>query len=878
MRPDISAPTLTLLESGDFDVHWKLEVANGSGTLVDLSDRIEAISGNLPSPDQPIGTLEVEFLREPNEDGSDSLAFLLGASTLNRLDDATTYSPQLQVGRDVVASAALTARGGARPGSGFYEVFRGKIRRTGSPEQFGNARIACVDQSGALQRTKTETERTYAAGTPIATAIQTVLNDNGFSSITINVPVATPAVLSSNLKVSAQKTVWEVIWSLAQSIGWVVWWRYQADGAADLTLFEPDRDKVTSDFTFALIRAVSELDIDEEAIGNVLIGQYYDSDEALQTTTPVTDATSISKYGGIRRSFWISEEVDSPIRSEADMTALLTQALSDLSEPDALVTVTVPCFLFGEVSVDLYTLPSNDILWDSAQVLAPFAISFSHRIGQDHESVVPLRGKPTAGAKVWKGRGGDSRIPSQEPETVYGFTDFIRTYTATDVTSTLTVGSKVSEVWVFEGTYAVAAVPADPYAAITADLSSATILTVGVDALTHVTPIPAYGSVTFVQFEARQSDLQFGPGSSNIISFEVQPNQVGTEAIVDTAIIESKLADAAVTRNKILDAAVNDLKLASAAVTAAKVAVGAIETDKIAALAVTAAKIGTGAVETAKLANLAVTEAILAASAVTTTKIADDAVSTPKLIAGSVTTGKIAAGAVTANEIAANTITAGQIAAGTITSTQIAANTITAGNIAASTITASQIAANTILAANIAAATISGDRIASFTIVADNLTSNSITADKISSNAVTSDKILAGSVTAAKIAAGTITANEIAAGTITVDRLNVTNVSALNGSYTGALSAATGTFAGSLSAATGTFSGNITASDCEVSGTFQFGSLSGKAMRIRADPTNYGSAGTAALYIEYKNLGGSWVTLYTFSASGDATASSGSWL
>ena len=79
MRSDLSSGTLALLGAGHYEVHWLLTVENGSGTAVDLSDRIEAISGNLPSPDQPIAGIEVEFLREPNEDGSDSLAFLLGA-------------------------------------------------------------------------------------------------------------------------------------------------------------------------------------------------------------------------------------------------------------------------------------------------------------------------------------------------------------------------------------------------------------------------------------------------------------------------------------------------------------------------------------------------------------------------------------------------------------------------------------------------------------------------------------------------------------------------------------------------------------------------------------------------------------------------------
>jgi hypothetical protein len=113
---------------------------------------------------------------------------------------------------------------------------------------------------------------------------------------------------------------------------------------------------------------------------------------------------------------------------------------------------------------------------------------------------------------------------------------------------------------------------------------------------------------------------------------------IDTEQLVDTAVIESKLADLAVTTQKLRD----------------------------------------NAVINGKLDDLSVSE----------TKIQDDSISTPKLVAE----------AVTAAEIEADTITAAQIAAGTITALELEADTITAGEIAAGTITALEIAADTLTA------------------------------------------------------------------------------------------------------------------------------------------------------------------------------------
>lgn len=68
-----------------------------------------------------------------------------------------------------------------------------------------------------------------------------------------------------------------------------------------------------------------------------------------------------------------------------------------------------------------------------------------------------------------------------------------------------------------------------------------------------------------------------------------------------------------------------------------------------------------------------------------------------------------------------------------------------------------------------------------------------------------------GSLAADKITTGLLAADRIGANSITANKINGTNLSVVNGTFSGALQAATGTFTGALSGATGTFSGRLTA-------------------------------------------------------------------
>lgn len=441
----MDAGTLALVASGDFDDHWLFQVANGSGTLKDVSARVSAHSLTLPNPDAPISSLSLTFVRELLGPG-DSLAPFMGASALNRLDDGTTYSPLLEVGRVVVASVALTARGAARPATGYREVFRGRLSGDSWPGHYGDISLTALDQSGRFQKEAMEADLLIPAGTSIEAAMQTVLTTRyGAGAYTLSTPVATGQVLSVDYRAGKQKKVQDVLWGLAQSIGWVVWWRYGADNVARLTLFEPQRAKSTSDFTFPKVRDLTHLEVNEEQISNVLFGEYTDPAGVRQPVGPVEDAVSITKYGGVRRASWISEEPDSPVKSDADMLLILNAALSDMSDPDAVQVAEVAPLPFGECAVDLYTFAADGVHYDSAQQLAPYSITVTGRAHALSSSAVSVRGRPSGGYRSWAGRRADNPPPEASPRVAVTVRE-----TATVGTCVVTVESdpsaRVSEV------------------------------------------------------------------------------------------------------------------------------------------------------------------------------------------------------------------------------------------------------------------------------------------------------------------------------------------------------------------------------------------------------------------------------------------------
>lgn len=407
--------TLGLWESGEFDCHFRFCVANGSGTLIGLDGRY--ISGQVvfPNPNAPIGGMTITLLRELT--AGMSLSPLVQSSTLNRLDDGVTYSPLLQIGRIVTFDMVMTEPHEARPLDAsplWTEIFRGRITLIKWPDRLARkVTLTCSDFFGALQISKSEAEYVYTAGTSLEVAMQQMLDNNGYGSIILNVPVATGKVLSADYAPGLQKPVWEQIWASAQSVGWLVWGRYTDATTLALTLFSPERTKIIADLTIPVLYDFQDISVSEEEIRNAGYVVYTDENGERQMIGPVDNAASIATYGNIRRPFWINLEPDSPVRSTADASALLDDALADVADPDVLAVALVPPMPFVNSAVDLYIFPAgmgkhgtagSAEFFDQDETLAPFASSLDFTAEEFPQTTLSLRGLPSAGSRTWSGR------------------------------------------------------------------------------------------------------------------------------------------------------------------------------------------------------------------------------------------------------------------------------------------------------------------------------------------------------------------------------------------------------------------------------------------------------------------------------------------
>lgn len=247
--------------------------------------------------------------------------------------------------------------------------------------------------------------------------------------------------------------------------------------------------------------------------------------------------------------------------------------------------------------------------------------------------------------------------------------------------------------------------------------------------------------------------------------------QIGTEQLVDAAVVLAKIADEAVDTAKIKDAAIISAKILDAAIITAKIGDLAVVTAKIDDLAVNEAKIANLAVGTAKIQNLAVSTGKIADLAVTTAKIAALAVGTAQIDNLAVTGAKIADATIQAAKIVDATITGAKIASATISAVNIVDATITGAKIANATINTANIANLAITAALIADATITSAKIGALAVLTGNIADLAVTAAKIANLAVGTAQIADAAISTAKIAALAVGTGQIANLAVTTAKI-----------------------------------------------------------------------------------------------------------
>lgn len=385
----------------------RVKVANGSGTMIDLTSWVVAYSID-GDKDQPVGGATVSFARADGP--TKSFSPLRTDSTLNRLDDGVTYGPQLDINRAITIELATTAPGAAILGSDYKLLFKGTIDIV----DFASTPVkaVCRDLGAQIVDRKIEATASYGSGPGIA--VETVMQselDAIFGAGVI--PLYTPSSPSYQISPAFQQQVMpemDAQVALAQLPGFDVRYRWD-DGTAAFrfTLTNPPRTKTTPDYTFGPSGYfdVTALSLDITDIRNVIIVNYPDSaDFGNRHTITVSDSASITKYG--RRTLIITEADTSPINTSAEATTMGNAALSDLKEPKADQEILMPLFWPGDLD-DLYRFSPNGVHYNTNQDLAVVQITHSGQKtdkGFKHQTNVKVRGSPIGQYNTWLGRGG----------------------------------------------------------------------------------------------------------------------------------------------------------------------------------------------------------------------------------------------------------------------------------------------------------------------------------------------------------------------------------------------------------------------------------------------------------------------------------------
>lgn len=376
-----------------------MKVKNGSGTYIDYSSYVESIKID-QDIDQPISGCTIELRRDNGP--TLSLAPLRTDSTLNRLDDGTTYSPAIDLSRAITVEITTNPIGTSPVAGDYKKLFEGTVDTVNFERS--PVVVSCRDLGAPLVDRWIEAVAIYGStpGVALETVMGQVLNATFGGTILLYTPVS-PSYLVSPAYIQQKQSMMDAQYALAQLPGWDVRFRWD-DGtsAFRFTLSEPPRSKTVPDHTFSPSDyfEVTRLELDLTNIKNVITVSYHDTATDARTEVTVFDATSITKYG--RRYFFIQEPDGSPINTNAEATTMANAALSDLKEPKAEFEIDAPFFWPGDLW-DLYRFPTNSVHFNTNQDWA--VVSLTHTLSRKkHRTILRVRGQPAGGYSSWIGR------------------------------------------------------------------------------------------------------------------------------------------------------------------------------------------------------------------------------------------------------------------------------------------------------------------------------------------------------------------------------------------------------------------------------------------------------------------------------------------
>jgi hypothetical protein len=531
VRPLTGGET-TVLAGTTYRITPRIKVANGSGTMIDVTTWLERARWDYDI-DQPVSAATVEFRRDFGS--TQSLAPFRGDSTLNR-DDLAAYSPLLDIGRAITVEVATTALGTA-PIAGDYKLLFEGVQDTVNFEKSPVSVIA-RDKGGLLVDRWVMIEKNYGseAGVALETVMQQILDDSmgagsfSPSPVTLYTPVS-PSFLITTYRQKKQ-SVMDALQTLAFLVGWDVRYKWDSGTSAfRLTLSAPPRTKTVPDYTFgpSSYLDITKLNVDRLNIRNYVDVSYPDKASNSRGSYAISDSASITKYG--LRYFSIVEDDASPIDTVGEATTLGNSALADLKDPKAEQGLEAHFFWPAELG-DLYRHSPNAVHYNSDQDYAVVRIE-NELTMTTHRSRFDTRGSPAGAYLGWYGRkvnGG-----TMQPATALALNDFkVIAEDATSFTYGWTPGGSVAEIWAADVLFT-EPVPADPWSYVLAGMAP---LAAGVN--TYTVAKVAEGQVRLLQVEARDTELTPGTVQRVVINApatqppiyefdDIETNTVGTQ-------------------------------------------------------------------------------------------------------------------------------------------------------------------------------------------------------------------------------------------------------------------------------------------------------------------------------------------------------------
>ena len=394
----IDPADLALLQSGVRSLRHKAEVQDEAGTWIDVTPFFRSFSWT-ENRDAEAASGTARLRREAMIGGVLTSLAPLVTSSYNEVGGS--YSPLLNPFRGWRFSSAVGAAGAVPDAGDLVVVFQGVIDDPSWGGRQSVIELGVRDLAAPLQDALIEEERVYGseAGTPIEDVLQAILDDNGFSALTVQVLGDTEGWSLRPYTQARGVSPWAACRALALQMGWDFRYWWHSDGTYAPTLLEPSRDtsSPTITFTQAQFTDLPKLRLNGTDVRNAGELRYFDTAAGGIQVVTAEDAGSIAAYG--RRPFGMEESAASNIDTEEEAQQFIDAAVADMATPYVEQDARHP-YLWPLQLGDVLAYPAVATHYTDAQAFG--LVGIRHEVTTEAAWSVPvLRGRPVGAYQRW---------------------------------------------------------------------------------------------------------------------------------------------------------------------------------------------------------------------------------------------------------------------------------------------------------------------------------------------------------------------------------------------------------------------------------------------------------------------------------------------